>query len=108
MIKCHLQICLRGPSYQKNRMMKSRDHLYTHGVHRNMKQIPIDPLKLSLEADPPFGLMKSRCGPPFGWWNLKADHLWLMNSRGGPLLGGFMLMNSRGGPPFGGLYVDEF
>ena len=52
----------------------------------------------------PFWLM----GSLFGWWNLEADPLWLMNSRGGPLLWGCMSMNSKGGPPFGGLYVDEF
>ena len=33
-------------------------------------------------------LMNSRGGPPSSWWNLDADPLWLMNSTGGPLLGG--------------------
>ena len=57
-----------------------------------VKYIPLDPQKLSLEADPHFWLI----------WGCM-----LMNSRGGPPFGGCMLMNSRGGPPFGGLYVDE-
>ena len=47
----------------------------------------------------PFWLMKSRGGPPFGWWYLEADPLWLMNSRGGlPIL--------RGGPPLGTISMD--
>ena len=29
-------------------------------------------------------LMNSRDRTPSSWWNLKADPLWLMNSRGGP------------------------
>ena len=67
-------------------------------------------------------LMNSRDRTPSSWWNLKADPLWLMNSRYGPIFGGCMLMNSKGRPPFGGcmlmnsrrrppfggLYVDEF
>ena len=55
-----------------------------------------------------FWLIKSRGRPPFGWWNLEADHIWSINSRGGPPLGSYILMNSRGGPPCGGLYIDEF
>ena len=40
-------------------------------------------------GEPPFWLIKSRGGPPFGWWNLEVEPLWLMKK-------------SRGGPPFWG------
>ena len=46
-------------------------------------------------------------GSLFAWWNLEADPLWLMNSRGGPPFRGAVCWWILEAYPLLGLYVDE-